>query len=63
MKHKSKDQWGKFRYTQPKADGRERCRRCVWNERIRCGADFCPTPKCMKAGRKYETDGETTGMD
>ena len=25
-----------------------KCTGCVWNERVRCGKDFCSLPKCVK---------------
>ena len=29
-----------------------RCKSCVWNERVKCGKYFCMLPRCVKMRRK-----------
>ena len=32
------------------------CERCIWNNRRKCGTDYCPFPRCIKK------DAESTGV-
>lgn len=30
----------------------EKCKDCLWNERVRCGKDYCVLPKCVRPWKK-----------